>query len=65
MLQIPSQENKIDYKRKCAKAKKKIREAYRKSWDYYISCIDDAHGRQEYAYKVLKHLNKERKIQPI
>lgn len=52
-------ELKIDYKRKSAIAKRKVRQIKRNSWDRYISEIEhDAHGRQDKAYKIMKHLNK-------
>ncbi len=39
-----------------------MREAHRISWDNFISQIEqDVHGRQNFAYKVLKNFNRSEK----
>lgn len=38
------------------------RQAHQESWDTFISRVeDDIHGRQTFAYKIIKHLNKTEK----
>jgi hypothetical protein len=45
MLQNKSEKNVLEYKRRCAIAKREIRPTHRESWEVYISQIeDDAHG---------------------
>lgn len=63
-------ELKIEYKKRSALVKRSVRQITRDSWDKYISEIEnDIHGRQNCAYKIMKHLNKEERdtlnINPI
>jgi hypothetical protein len=42
--------------------KKLVQKASREAWDQYVSTLEhDIHGRQNFVYKVIKHLNKEGK----
>lgn len=62
MNQPDNQDLRIDYKRKSAVVKKKVRQIKRDSWEQYISEIEhDVNGRQDKAYKIMKYLNKEDK----
>jgi hypothetical protein len=61
-LQQNTEESKYRYKEKRNHAKTINREADRQSWDKFVSNIEgDLHGRQIFAYKVIKHLNKSEK----
>ena len=61
-LQLKTAESKVEYKYRCALARREVRKIKRNSWEKYVSDIEhDVHGRQEKAYKILKHLNKTEK----
>jgi hypothetical protein len=56
----PSAEGK--YKEKRNIAKKVVRQAHQQSWEKFISEIEhDIHGRQQFVYKIMKHLNNQEK----
>ncbi|XP_039280839.1 uncharacterized protein LOC111056792 [Nilaparvata lugens] len=58
LLQSPTDQAKQNYRIKRNIAKTIVRKAHEDSWDRFISGIeDDLHGRQEVAYKLIKHLN--------
>lgn len=57
-LQTPSVQNEETYKSKRNTAKAIARRAHQQYWDIFVSNIEhDLHGRQEVAYKIIKHLN--------
>ena len=59
MLSHRTPENLQLYREKRNIAKTITRKAHTDSWEQYIYNIeDDVHGRQEKAYKIMKHLNK-------
>lgn len=61
-LQQKNEESKQIYKEKRNQAKTIVRNAHQNSWEKFISEIeDDIHGRQDFAYKVIKQLNKTEK----
>jgi hypothetical protein len=56
----PSAEKK--YKEKRNIAKKIVRQTHQQSWEKFISEIEhDIHGRQQLAYKIMRHLNNQEK----
>lgn len=57
-LNLKTDENLIEYKKLSAIVRREVRKIKRTSWEKYISDIEhDVHGRQDKAYKILKHLN--------
>jgi hypothetical protein len=59
---LQNQDKKADYNKACAVANKLVRKANREAWDQYVSTLEhDIYGRQNFVYKVIKHLNKEEK----
>ena len=65
MLSHRTPENVQIYREKGNIAKTITRKAHSDSWEQYISNIEnDVHGRQEQAYKIMKHLKTEVKAAP-
>lgn len=59
---MDTEQNRIAYKNITAEVKRICRKNNQDSWDRFISNVeDDIHGRQEFAYKMMKHLNKTEK----
>ncbi|KAJ4444214.1 hypothetical protein ANN_06005 [Periplaneta americana] len=57
-LNLKTDENLIEYKKLSAIVSREVRKIKRTSWEKYIGDIEhDVHGRQDKAYKILKHLN--------
>lgn len=62
MLQLNTEETKEIYKQKRNYSKILVTKAHQESWDRFVSNIEnDIHGRQEIAYKIMRHLNTEEK----
>jgi hypothetical protein len=58
-LNAGSEEDKLEYKRRCAVAKRECKKLRRESWDRYVSNSEsDVHGIQVKTYKIMQHLNK-------
>ena len=61
-LQKRTDESKHRYIEIRNKTKRIVRKAHQESWDRFISEIEhDVHGRQMFAYKMLKHLTQSEK----
>lgn len=61
-LQNRTERNKLEYNRMTQTVKDLNRQAQQNRWDTFISKIEnDVHGRQQMAYKIMKHLNSEEK----
>lgn len=59
-LQKNSIEAKEQYHKIRNETKAIVRKAHRTSWDMFINRVEhDVHGRQEIAFKLMKHLNRE------
>jgi endonuclease/exonuclease/phosphatase family metal-dependent hydrolase len=61
-LQQNTDESKQNYRSKRNIARAIIRRAHKESWEAFIRKVEeDLHGRQQVAYKIMKHLNKTEK----
>jgi len=61
-LQTKSEESKEIYKEARNEAKRISRKAHQESWEKFISQVEnDLHGRQTFAYKAIKQMNKTEK----